>query len=241
MGYSANNEVAKKLFTSIPESFDTEVERLPKISVKVTKLGDSIPSINLPPIVTCRADAPCAKCTEEGGGCYALRGHWMYKGPRNGLWNNLYAYRQNPKRFFESIATQTALFKFVRWFSAGDIVDMEFLKGMVRVARKNTGTKYLCFTKKYELVNEYLNAGGRIPSNLKIVFSTWGDLIPENPHNLPLTYVKFALRGNKAKKAEIMALNAKIPESAIPCTGKCYACQACWSLKKGQAVAFNKH
>lgn len=233
---------AMDIISRMPEDFDyTLTNRLPVLSVNVTKLGAAIPSINLPPIVTCRPDAPCAKCVEEGGGCYALRGHWLYPNVRNTVWNNLYAYKTNPKLFFDVIAQQTCMFKFVRWFSSGDIVNMEFFKGMVRVARKNKDVKYLCFTKKYEIVNDYLNAGLRIPSNLKIVFSTWGDFIPENPHNLPMTYVRLNMRGNKEQKLKIKEMNDKIPETAIPCTGKCYACQSCWSLKKGQNIVFKKH
>lgn len=206
-----------------------------KLSTKVSKLGTSIPSINLPPIVTCRADAPCAKCTEEGGGCYALKGHWRYKNTQNVLWGNLYAYRENPKLFFDMIVAQTTMYKFVRWFSSGDIVDEVFLKGMCSVARKNKTTKYLCFTKKFELVNNFLKGGGKIPNNLKIVFSTWGDFIPENPYNLPMTWVEF----NKTSKRK--EDNKLIPVDAIPCTGACHQCQACWTLKKGQNVVFKKH
>jgi len=36
-------------------------------------------------------------------------------------------------------------------------------------------------------------------------------------------------------------LNPEIPETAIPCTGECWHCLACWSLKKGQSVYFNQH
>lgn len=229
---------------TIPENFDTTIVRIPKISTGITKLGVNIPSINLPPVITCRADAPCAKCAEQGGGCYALKGHWLYTNVRNTVWNNLYAYRQNPKLFFDTITIDTALASFVRWFSSGDIVDTEFLKGMCCVARKNKGVKYLCFTKKYELVNEFLDNGGKIPSNLKIIFSTWGNFIPENPHNLPMTYVRFSEKSSslsKEKKKEVIEMNSKIPESAIPCTGACYKCQACWSLKRGQSVCFKKH
>lgn len=236
-----NTTNALPVAATMPEDFDVNCTHSPRISVKVGKLGTAIPSINLPPVITCRADAPCAKCTEEGGGCYALRGHWLYKNTRNILWNNLYAFRENPKYFFESIAIQTRMFKFARWFSSGDIINMEFLHGMVKVAKKNTDVKYLCFTKKWELVNEYLDSGKRLPSNLKIVFSTWGNVIPENPHNLPMTYVRFNLRGKKEEKLKIQEMNKKIPEMAIPCTGKCYECQACWSLRKGQAVCFKKH
>lgn len=206
-----------------------------KISTKVSKLGASIPSINLPPVFTCRADAPCAKCVAEGGGCYALKGNWRYACVQNRLWDNLYAYRQNPKQFFDDIASQTRLFKFARWHSSGDIVDMEYLKGMCRVARKNKETKYLAFTKKFELVNEFLASGSKIPNNLKIVFSAWGEFIPENPYNLPMTFVEFN-KTNVNKEA-----NKLIPTDAFPCGGKCDTCTACWQLKKGQVVMFKKH
>lgn len=206
-----------------------------KISTGVSKLGACIPSINLPPIVTCRSNAPCAKCTKEGGGCYALRGNWLYEHTQKRLWGNLYAYREDPVNFFNSIISQTRLYNYVRWFSSGDIVDMDFLKGMCKVARTNKSTKYLCFTKKYELVNEFLDLGHKIPKNLRIVFSTWGDFIPENPYNLPMTYTKFK-KGNVNFKT-----NKNIPETAIPCGGKCELCQMCWLLKKGQSVVFNKH
>lgn len=206
-----------------------------KISTGVSKLGTCIPSINLPPIVTCRPEAPCAKCTKEGGGCYALRGNWLYEYTKKRIWDNLYAYREDPENFFNSIISQTRLYNYVRWFSSGDIVDMDFLKGMCKVARANKNTKYLCFTKKYELVNEFLSCGYRIPRNLRIVLSTWGDFIPENPYNLPITYVRFK-KGNVNFKA-----NKNIPETAIPCYGKCELCQMCWLLKKGQSVVFNKH
>ena len=107
---------------------------------------------------------------------------------------------------------------------------MEYLEGMCKVARKNKGTHYLCFTKKFKIVNDFLAQGKRIPKNLSIVFSAWSEWIPENPYNLPMTYVW-------GKDFE----NDLIPVDAIPCGGKCYECQACWQLKKGQTVFFKKH
>lgn len=199
-----------------------------KISTSVTKLGTQIPSINLPPIVTCRANAPCAK------GCYALRGHFRYDVVKNRLAENLSAYKENPKLFFDMITEQTRLFKFVRWHSSGDIVDYNYLTGMCRVARKNKDVKYLCFTKKYELVNQYVSDNHLIPKNLRIVFSCWKDFVPDNPYNFPTTWVYFP-------KKEEGDFNGLIPDDAIPCTGKCYACQACWQLTKGQSVVFRKH
>ena len=195
-----------------------------KVSNTNSKLGGQIYSINLPPVVTCRADAPCFK------GCYACKGNWLFPNVKNSLQQNLEAYKNNPTLFFESVAAQTALVRFCRWHSSGDIVDMQYFEGMCKVARKNKETHYLCFTKKYELINEFLSKGKRIPKNLSIVFSAWSNWIPENPYDLPMTYV-YGKEFN----------NELIPKDAIPCGGKCETCQACWTLKKGQHVYFLKH
>ena len=189
-----------------------------------TKLGKQIANINLPMGVTCRPDAPCFK------DCYARRGHFRFQGPTKCMQENLDAYTNNAKKYFDSIAEQTALSKYVRWHSSGDIVDRQYLEGMCRVARKNKETHYLCFTKKYELVNDFLRDNKRIPKNLRIVFSAWSDWLPENPYNLPVAYVS----GKKFN-------NDIIPADAIPCIGKCYECQSCWQLRKGQSVCFHKH
>ena len=195
-----------------------------KVSNTNSKLGGQIYSINLPPVVTCRSDAPCFK------GCYACKGNWLFPNVKNSLQHNLEAYKSNPDLFFESVAAQTALVRFCRWHSSGDIVDMKYFEGMCKVARKNKETHYLCFTKKHEIINGFLSKGKRIPKNLSIVFSAWSNWIPENPYNLPMTYV-YGKEFN----------NELIPKDAIPCGGKCETCQACWTLKKGQHVYFLKH
>lgn len=195
-----------------------------KVSNTNSKLGGQIYSINLPAVVTCRPDAPCFK------GCYARKGNWTFTNVKNSLESNLEAYKGNPDLFFESVAAQTALVRFCRWHSSGDIVDMQYFEGMCKVARKNKDTHYLCFTKKHEIINEFLSKGKRIPKNLSIVFSAWSNWIPENPYDLPMTYV-YGKEFN----------NELIPKDAIPCSGKCETCQACWTLKKGQHVYFLKH
>lgn len=190
-----------------------------------TKLGASILSINLPAGITCRADAPCRK-----SGCYAMKGHWLYQNVKNSLQENLDAYVNNPSLYFDSIALQTALARFVRWHSSGDIVDAKYFEGMCKVARKNKATHYLCFTKKFEIINDFIASGKKIPRNLSVVFSAWSDWIPDNPYNLPTTYV-YGKNFN----------NDLIPKDSIPCVGRCESCQACWTLKKGQSVFFKKH
>lgn len=200
------------------------------ITTSNSKLGASIPNINLPPIITCRKNAPCFK------GCYALRGRFNFPTVKAALQRNLDHYYENPKLYFETIIVNTCGFFWVRWHSSGDIPDANYFLGMIKVAKKNPKTKYLCFTKKFEIINDYLNSGKKIPNNLSIVFSNWDEFVCDNPYHLPTTWVY-------SKDFH----NELIPKESIPCTGHCYECQACWSLKKGsekekeQSVFFNKH
>ena len=198
------------------------------ISLTNSKLGDKIPSLNLPTSI-CRADAPCKK------GCYANKGNWTFTNVQKCLNNNLELFKQHKEKFFDDIIQwlndEDTIYKFFRWFSSGDIVNFEFFKGMVRTAKESPNTKFLCFTKKYEIVNDYILFNGDLPKNLKVVFSNWGDFKPLNPYNLPETHVKF----------KNPLLNDNIPEFAIPCKGSCKTCKACWSLEKGQSVYFDIH
>lgn len=201
-----------------------------KISITNSKLGGKIPSINLPPLITCIKDAPCSKL------CYARKGNWNYENVKKSHRNNLEHFNKDAKDFFDNIISylndDDVVFKFFRWHSSGDIVNLSYLIGMVRVAKECPQTKFLAFTKKFDLVNSYLSIYGELPKNLKIVYSAWNrDFKVENPYNLPVTYVSF-----KNEKE-----NPQIPEFSIPCVGKCYECKACWSLERGQSVVFKQH
>lgn len=135
--------------------------------------------------------------------------------------------------YFDTIIKQLkqplVIYKYVRWHSSGDIVDIKYLNGMCRVAHNCKQIKFLCFTKKYEIVNEYLSKGAVIPPNLKIVFSGWDESWHfDNPYKLPVALVRF-----KNDKRDF----SKCKE----CSGKCYECVACWKLKNGQTVVFDLH
>lgn len=200
-----------------------------KISTTNTKLSGQIPSVNLPPIQTCRHNAPCRHL------CYATKGNFTFPNVKESHLNNLACFINDPKQYFDDIIAYLnglVSYRYFRYHSSGDIVNEEYFEGMVRVAKKCKSVKFLCFTKKFEIVNNYLAKGEKIPSNLHIVFSAWDkEFKVDNPYNLPMTYVDF----------KDTSKNPEIPELAIPCIGKCYECQACWSLKKGQSVVFHQH
>lgn len=200
------------------------------ISQTNDKLGSQIPSVSLPPEHSCRKDAPCSK------GCYGKKGTFLYENVKKSHMHNLACYVNDSDKYFKDIidflSGGLVSYKYFRWHTVGDIINYDYFLGMIKVAVKCKGTKFLCFTKKFDIINDYLNAGGTIPYNLKIIFSAWHKGFKvDNPYRFPVAYVNFK---NKD-------MNPDIPELAIPCTGECWSCLSCWTLKKGQSVFFNQH
>lgn len=202
-----------------------------RISTSNSKLGAHIPTLNQPAIITCNRSAPCAKC----GGCYACKGPMAFANVKSAYIFNMQSYLRDAEAFFNAIDeylnSGLVIYKFFRWHSAGDIIDALYFEKMVELAKKTPYTKFLAFTKKFDIVNDFLNGGGTIPKNLSIVFSAWGDgFQPENPHGLPVAHIR--LKNERV---------TTIPHTAQECGGDCSQCQKCWHLKNGEAVVFNQH
>lgn len=199
-----------------------------KISTTNSKLG-LIPSVNLPPITTCRPHCPCAK------DCYATKGRFRFQNVKNSLANNYKFYLCDPKTYFaeikRAINNGMVSYAYFRWHASGDFVDKKYFEGVVSVAKELPLTSFLAFTKKFEIVNDYIQNGSIIPENLHIVFSAWGDEFKiENPYSFPVAYVRFKGEENKM-----------IPDTAAECSGDCTHCLQCWNIKAGESVVFNKH
>lgn len=202
-----------------------------KISHTNSKLGE-IPTISLPAIKTCRIDAPCGKTKK----CYGCKGRLAFANAINSFEHNLEEYTDDDNFYFLQIQhylkNKIVNYKYFRWHVVGDIVDDNYFAGMIETANRVPNVKFLCFTKKYEIVNNYILLGGVIPKNLKIIFSAWGRyLTPINPYNLPVAYIKF----NSDEET------GYIPSKAKHCQGNCTTCLDCWSLKNGESVVFKKH
>lgn len=199
--------------------------QLPLISDRISKLGERIPSVNLPAFVTCRKNAPCAK------DCYAVKGRFLFPSVKKRYEANYEIYKQNPAFYFTYISQYLidVPYRRFRWHASGDIPDAQYFEYMVDLANKHTSTSFLCFTKQYEIVNNYLDNHKALPSNLHIIFSQWGDFRCDNPYNLPTAWVK-------------LNDDTYIPEGAKHCSGFCGNCEySCWDLSNGEAVFFEKH
>lgn len=190
-----------------------------------TKMG-AIPSVSLPPVITCPAGCPCAKK------CYAAKLCRLRPSVRDAYARNLAAYREDPAGYFAQVKAAAITTRFFRWHVSGDIPDVDYFARMALLARELPGTEFLCFTKKYNLINDYLLMDYIIPDNLHVIFSEWGDSFrPYNPYGLPTAAVIF--------KGEEPRNEWKV------CGGNCAACACqgvgCWELKRGETIAFYEH
>ena len=199
------------------------------MSNKNSKTGIACLNIAFP-VCTCREDAPCKE------GCYACKGCQTFAIVQAAYYRNFRIYNDNPDNFFEQVyyKIKFAGLPKVRWFDSGDIPEYDFFVRMVELCKKTPDVKHMAFTKKYEIVNEYIDKNGKLPDNLNVIFSAWHKLweVP-NHHGLAIAYVDF-----KDK-----TLNPDIPKNAFVCPGRestCSVCGACWS-KKLKAVVFKQH
>ena len=82
----------------------------------------SIPSVNLPAIITCRPDAAMRKAVLR------LQGKLSFGNVQRSMRENLYIYRNDPDLYEQSIYVAASMSSYFRWHSSGDIVDMDYLK-----------------------------------------------------------------------------------------------------------------
>lgn len=197
-----------------------------KISQGNSKLG-AIPSVSLPAGVTCRSDCECGKK------CYAKRLERMRPSVRQAYQHNYDLLNRDSDTYWREVEASIMMSRFFRYHVSGDIPDNVYFAHMIDIAERNPHCEMLCFTKKYNLVNDFLDFGGTIPQNLHIIFSGWHDIEMVNPYNLPEAHVRYRDGSTTARE------NAKL------CGGNCTECAitdgGCWTAKHGEQVVFNEH
>ena len=189
-----------------------------------SKMG-AIPSISLPACTTCNPDAPCFRQ------CYARRLSARRASVRDAYARNLEILQRDPAAYWLQLRAAAVTVRYFRFHVSGDIPNADYFLEMINTARALPGTVFLAFTKQYQIVNDYLDAGGDIPSNLKIIFSNWGIWKCQNPYGLPVCEIVFRWQ-------------QPAPAWKI-CGGNCTACACagigCWELKRGETIAIYQH
>ena len=224
------NEELRKVVEIIKDNLEHE-EPKAKISASTQhKVGD-IPRWNLPPLWTC--PGACKTCEYH---CYAVKD---YLGIRvksvaksharncNAVTEDLYAVERYLTGWIQKHKPA-----FFRIHASGDFAvphyGHRYAAMWYRVAKACPGTRFLAFTKAFDIVR-------KVPfyelENFSLVLSEWTDEV-EAPADLKELY--------RTSRAVVNIEDARPNE--IVCPGNCETCGMCWALAKlGHDVAFEIH
>lgn len=183
------------------------------ISEGNSKLG-GIPSISLPPGLSCRPGVMCLK------DCYARNIYNRFHVVKLQWRENLRIYNQDPTGYFHHIGEFLDFRRpqYFRWHVGGDCPDDLYYDNVVLTAVNNPGIKFLMFTK----CERYANLNTEI--NLHVVFSEWPY------HQLS--------RGNHSRSW--VRADARAPKEAFLCTGMCDKCLHCFT-ERDTNIIFKPH
>lgn len=194
-----------------------------------SKMGD-IPSISLPPVITCAPGCTCAKY------CYAVKLCRIYKNVKASYERNYNAWVENPIEYFNTVNNTIKKSPFFRFHVSGDIPTYDYFVNMVKSAKNNPHCEILAFTKQYDTVNTYIDnspekSRDAIPANLHIIFSHAEGFPMDNRYNFPVSVVVFK--------------DTVVNPAWIECGGNCKQCaiskSGCFGLRPGDIVWFKKH
>lgn len=224
----AYHDASSEVRSAMEEGRD--VASLVTISGGNTKMG-KVASVSLLPVLTCpgRCNGTCAEK------CYAKKLAILRPSVARSYARNTAVAQLAPEAFFRAVRKAMAKAEYFRFHVSGDIYNPDYLRGIIRSCESAPSCHVLMFTKRYEMVNNYIEHVGPLPENLHCLFSGWTNLFPTeggyNPYNLPETTVY-------AKEEDFR------PEWT-PCGGNCLDCAihdgGCWAAKPGETIAFKIH
>ena len=196
-----------------------DIKKILTISLGNMKLG-SIPSISLPPLLTCMTGAPCFKT------CYAMKTIRLYKSAREAWYKNYIIYQHEPDLYKSILSEWFDKYspEYFRWHVGGDVVDFNYVAMVFQLADKHKDTNFLLFTKKYDVFNDIMNDN----KNLSIIFSAWPGLALPEYSSFPIAWFDDGT-------------DDRIPENSFQCNNNCSDCKKCWEFKANESVTFKKH
>jgi len=196
------------------------------ISNSNSKMG-AVASVSLLPFLTCPA-----RCADSCGSiCYAAKLANLRPAVLKAYAKNTALAMLRPDLFWAQVNAAVMAVRYFRFHVSGDILNAAYLEKIIETARNNPHTEILMFTKRFEMVNAWIDENGDLPENLHVLFSGWENMAPINPHSLPET--------------NVFGSEDEIRDNWKICGGNCFECACrgvgCWQAVKGDTIAFKKH
>lgn len=197
-----------------------------------SKIG-RIPSVSLPPLVTCVENPPCARL------CYARKAYEGYSRNMTGpAWrDNLAYYTSDPDGYFDVIVANLRRRKlpadrrYFRWHVGGEIVDRRYYEGILRVAVALPDWQFLAYSRHYWAWSEPDDfTSGMMPQNLRVLRSLW---IGE--------WDRSDVSPWKAPWFKVLDKDQPVPADGVLCPGSCVTCKRCWHIECGSGTYIYLH
>lgn len=200
-------------------------------------------------VIPMSCDNTCECYTEKV--CYGCHGNYV-RYPVNQLYladNMYYLKTYGYKAMKDAIIAEIKKnhCKFFRWFTVGDIINLDFIEMMVEIGKACPNVKFWGYTKKYMLVNHYIekHMGGNAEEFLRftgLIFSHWRNKDGSffrmiNPYRMPTSeFIPFGMESEADKANHICPCsNPDVYENCCNCSTPCY------ELKLGQSMALLEH
>ena len=207
-----------------------------RISESNRKIGKTA-SISLSSYYSCDHSLQCYKKK-----CYAKRMENRINILR--AWTqNSYLYMTNPTTFKNGIENFLDKKKtlFFRWHVGGDIPDRRYYDIIFKIASNFRETKFLLFTKRYNLMEDIIYSLKFIP-NLNVKLSMWPYEKQEIEYNSLEALNK--VRNSKLHNISATWINTDVRRFTMrnlsrKCLGSCEHCRLCWYTDND--IVFNLH
>lgn len=214
-------------------------------SVKNSKLGENVLNFGMDIMHTCTG----CECKTKGK-CYGTCGFFQMGSNMLRAAENYVFWKVNGsegmKDALQYAIDNNPMCEMFRYFEIGDIPSLEFLSDvMVPIASMYPDIDFWTYTKKYDIVNKYVDMFGldAIPENLVIIFSHWmnedGSYFPmDNRYDFPTS--EFIPIG---KEEELLPhITHVCPCSDPTVIANCSTCEhPCRKLRHGESMALLEH
>ena len=166
------------------------------------------------------SDAVCRKCYSAA----------MLQGVRQ---NCIPPWEKNSKILSGSVLEKdqlpVILDKVFRFHAHGELINSNHLENYINICRKNSDTVFALWTKRKNLISDYVKSGRALPDNLILIYSN-----PKTNKVLTRVPVNFDKVFNASD-------SGRVSRGQIECTGKdCAACMACYVKDNGKNIIVEK-
>ena len=190
MLYKNHNDV--KYYLTIDESTTVRIQN------GNSKLGKGIYAVNLLPgdlpltlnngtQLTNVAGSCAGCCSGCKTDCYAVSDAKRYHNTViKSQGNNTLLARHDRPRFFADVQRfiDYNMIAAIRVHSSGEFLSYDYFCDWLDLARRNPDIKFYTYTKRFNFIERYMEAGNTIPDNFTINISIWKNNY-KNPYNLP--------------------------------------------------------